>query len=87
MRKLVAGLFISLDGVVESPDKWTSEHFDEGVGGAIQASIDAADTMLLGRRTYEEWAAYWPSQTAADDPFAGNIATSTTCPSSWSRRP
>jgi dihydrofolate reductase len=72
-RKLTAGLFISLDGVVESPDKWTSEHFDEGVGGAIQASMEASDTMLLGRRTYEEWAAYWPSKTAADDPFAAYI--------------
>ena len=31
MRKVVAGLFISLDGVTESPDKWQFEHFDTGV--------------------------------------------------------
>jgi dihydrofolate reductase len=34
---------------------------------------DEADTILLGRRTYQEFAAYWPHKTAADDPFADYI--------------
>src|SRR5215813_6183105 len=67
MRKIVAGLFISLDGVVESPEKWHVPYLNDEMGQAIGASAAAADTMLLGRATYEEFAAYWPTRT---DPMA-----------------
>ena len=70
MRKLWAGLFMSLDGVVGSPDRWVGPYFDEEVGQAVSAGSEAADAMLLGRRTYEEWAGYWPGKTAEDDPYA-----------------
>jgi len=73
MRKIVAGLFMSLDGVVESPNLWVVPFFNDEVGQAVHASMDAADTVLLGRRTYEEWAGYWPGKTAQDDPFADYI--------------
>jgi len=73
MRRIVAGLFMSLDGVVESPDKWTFPYFNDEVGQVIQSQMDASDAVLLGRRTYEEWAAYWPDKTAQDDPFADFI--------------
>lgn len=62
MRKITAGLFISLDGVVESPGEWHFPYFNEEMGHAVDAQMAAADTMLLGRRTYEEFAAYWPHQ-------------------------
>ena len=71
MRKVVAGLFISLDGVVESPDKWSFDHFDEGMMIEMQSQLDAQDTILLGRVTYQEWASYWPTST--DEPFASYI--------------
>jgi dihydrofolate reductase len=73
MRKIVAGLLVSLDGVAESPEKWTFPFFNDEVGQVIQSQMDASDAMLLGRRTYEEWAAYWPDKTAQDDPFADYI--------------
>ncbi len=73
MRKIVAGLFVSLDGVVESSETWTSEYFDAEVRHMIQSQLDAADAMLLGRRTYELFAAYWPDQTAEDEPLADSI--------------
>jgi dihydrofolate reductase len=66
MRKLYAGLFISLDGVVEAPDKW-QKVFDDDMGAELSASTEAADAMLLGRKTYQEWSNYWPQST---DPFA-----------------
>jgi len=69
MRKIVAGLFISLDGVVESPDKWHFPYFNDEMGAAVGAQMAAADTMLLGRRTYQEFASYWPHQ-ASDVPPA-----------------
>ncbi len=71
MRKIVAALFISLDGVVQSPDQWQFDHFDEDMGTAMQAALAAQDTVLLGRVTYQEWAPYWP--TATDEPFASYI--------------
>lgn len=62
-RKIVAGLFISADGVVGSPEQWTFQHMDDQASAAIGGLIADADTMLLGRRTYEEFAGYWASQT------------------------
>ncbi len=70
MRKVVAQLFISLDGVTESPNLW-QDNFDEEMGAALQANMDQTDAMLLGRVSYQEWAAYWP--TASDEPFASYI--------------
>ncbi|MCI0556268.1 MAG: dihydrofolate reductase family protein [Anaerolineae bacterium] len=70
MRKVVASLFISLDGVAESPDKWQFE-FDDDMTAAITAEIAGIDTILLGRVTYEEWLPYWPTST--DEPFASHI--------------
>ena len=69
MRKIVAGLFISLDGVVESPDKWHFPYFDDKMGEAVGSQMAEADAMLLGRVTYQEFASYWPQQTA-DTPGA-----------------
>ncbi len=70
MRKIQAGLFVSVDGVVESPEKWTFPYFTEEVGQVVGANMQAADTLLLGRRTYEEFAEYWSDKTSEDDPFA-----------------
>lgn len=67
MRKIVAGLFISLDGVVEAPETWHFPYFNDEMGEAVASQMAEADTMLLGRRTYEEFAAYWPNAT---DEFA-----------------
>ncbi len=69
MRKLVASFFISLDGVVEAPDKWHFPYFNEEMGAAVGEAMGATDSLLLGRRTYDEWAAYWPHQDPASDPF------------------
>jgi len=59
MRSVVAGLFMSLDGVVEAPETWHFPYFNDEMGEAVASQMAAADTMLLGRRTYEEFAAYW----------------------------
>ena len=71
MRQVVSGLFISVDGVTESPDQWQFDVFNEEMGEAMQAHLDAEDAMLLGRVTYQEWASYWPTST--DEPYASHI--------------
>ena len=73
MRDIVAVEFVSVDGVAEAPEKWTTSYFDDEVGQAMQAGMDASDAMLLGRRTYEDFEAYWPDKTAEDDPYADYI--------------
>ncbi|WP_405608052.1 dihydrofolate reductase family protein [Streptomyces sp. NBC_01511] len=61
-RKIVAGLFISLDGVVQAPETWHFPYVDEEMGTAVDSMHDAADTLLLGRTTYEAFAAVWPQR-------------------------
>jgi dihydrofolate reductase len=72
MRKLIASLFISLDGVAEGPDKWQFDVFDEDMGAEMVAQLSEVDTFLLGRVTYEEWKDYWPNATSDLD-FANFI--------------
>ena len=62
MRKIVSGLFVSLDGVYSMPDSWMGRWFSPELGQAIGALIGAQDAMLLGRVTYSEFAAHWPRQ-------------------------
>jgi len=70
MRTLYAGLFVSLDGVAESPNLFVPPYFDAAVGAEVGAGMARTDTVLLGRKLYSEWAAYWPGKTEADDPYA-----------------
>ena len=62
MRKITAGLFTSLDGVVEAPEKWTGPYFNDEVGQAVGALMAPNDALLLGRVTYEGFAAAFAGQ-------------------------
>jgi dihydrofolate reductase len=70
MRKVTAGLFSSIDGVVEAPNEWQPA-FDEEMGAVLSRMLEEQDAVLLGRVTYTEWAGYWPAST--DEPFASYI--------------
>jgi dihydrofolate reductase len=72
MRKIVAGLFIALDGVVEAPQEWQIDLMDEDAGADIEQAMREADTILLGRRTFQEFEAFWPNADPGD-PFAAYI--------------
>ena len=63
MRKITASLFISLDGVVEDPE-WHLPYFNYEMGEAVGAHLAAADTLLLGRVTYDSFAGAWPDREA-----------------------
>jgi dihydrofolate reductase len=73
VRKIKSNFFISLDGVVEAPDKWHFPYFDDEMGAAVSAGFATMDAMLMGRVLYDEWAAYWPEH--ADEPF-GDVMNS-----------
>jgi dihydrofolate reductase len=72
MRRVTAGLFHSLDDVVEAPNQWQFDSFDDEVGAEMMGMIDRVETVLLGRVGYQEWASYWPGAESAD-PFASFI--------------
>ncbi|MET9019146.1 dihydrofolate reductase family protein [Actinopolymorpha sp. NPDC004070] len=76
MRKLTAGLFISLDGVIDNPQDWHFPYFNDEMGAAVDAQLGAADTLLLGRVTYDSFAGAWPDRETAggeDAPFAKKL--------------
>jgi dihydrofolate reductase len=75
MRKITAGLFISLDGVVEAPDQWHFPYFNEEMGAAVDATLGAVDTVLFGRKTYDSFAGAWPEREAAGGEDAGFAKT------------
>ncbi len=70
MRKVVLYQLLSLDGVAESPENFILE-FDDSMEEHLKQVIDAQDTVILGRRMYDEWSQYWPNST--DEPFASFI--------------
>jgi dihydrofolate reductase len=71
MRKITAGLFISLDGVVEAPDQWHFPYFNDQMGAAVDATLGASDTVLFGRKTYDSFAGAWPERETAGEEDAG----------------
>src|SRR4051794_7821260 len=68
MGKIVSNFFIALDGVVEAPDEWHSSYFNDEMGAVVGAGMETNKAFLMGRKLYDEWAAYWPEST--DEPFA-----------------
>jgi len=59
-RKINAWLYVTLDSVIEAPEKWVIA--DDDMFGAMEADYAKSDALLLGRRTYETFAASWPER-------------------------
>lgn len=68
MGRIVSNFFISLDGVVEAPDQWHFPYWNDEMAGAVGGGFETTKALLMGRRGYDEWAAYWPTST--DEPVA-----------------
>jgi dihydrofolate reductase len=67
MRKVVVYELLSLDGVAETPDGFFA-NWDDAMDANLAAVIATQDSVILGRRSYEEWAGYWPGSEV--EPFA-----------------
>ncbi|MCZ4092916.1 dihydrofolate reductase family protein [Sinorhizobium psoraleae] len=81
MRKIVVGAFVSLDGIMQAPGGpdedptggfkyggWVAPYFDETMGAAVDEMFAKPFDLLLGRKTYDIFAAHWP-YAGADDPI------------------
>jgi dihydrofolate reductase len=85
MKKIVLGTFLTLDGVMQSPGDpqedtdrafalggWQLPYFSEDAGNILSETIANTDALLLGRLTYQIFAAFWP-HAPADDPIAQKL--------------
>src|SRR6476661_2892358 len=70
MRKVVVYTLLSVDGVAEAPETFVLD-FDKAMEANLAEAIGTQDTVLLGRKMYDEWSNYWP--TSDDQPFADFI--------------
>jgi len=84
MRRIIVATFVSLDGVMQAPGGpgedptggfgfggWTAPHFDEALGASLGEIFGRPFDLLLGRKTYDIFAAHWPYVTDPNDPIAG----------------
>lgn len=67
MRKISASLFTSVDGVVGEPQTWHFPYYCDELGAAVFEQQSAADTLLLGRVTYDSFVGAWPAREAAGE--------------------
>jgi dihydrofolate reductase len=85
VRKLVVGTFLTVDGVMQAPGApdedgeggfehggWSMGYWDERMGELIVTATSRAGALLLGRKTYQIFAAYWP-HVGDDDPIAAKL--------------
>jgi dihydrofolate reductase len=103
MRKVIVSEFVSLDGVMQAPGHldedrdggfeqggWQVPYFDDVMGSAVDKGLRTAGGLLLGRRTYEHFAGYWPAASEDQEPELMNdlpkfvASTSLEEPLAWS---
>ena len=85
MRKLVVGTFVTVDGVMQAPGGpgeddeggfrhggWSVNYWDEMMGQTMDEQMSRAEALLLGRKTYEIFAAHWP-RVSDEDPTAAKL--------------
>src|SRR5262252_1359057 len=86
MRRIVVATFISLDGVMQGPGGpqedptgdftlggWTAPHFDQALGASMGEILGRPFDLLLGRKTYDIFAGYWPHVSDPNDPIASTF--------------
>jgi dihydrofolate reductase len=86
MRKVIILSFITMDGIMQAPGAptedtsgdfkyggWTVPYFDESLGGVMTEQMSRPFDLLLGRKTYDIFASYWPHHDDAKDPIASGI--------------
>ena len=73
MRRIIVSEFLTLDGVMEASEQWQPRYVSDDVAEEIRAGIHSSEALLLGRVTYEIFAAYWPLQTNNESGIADRL--------------
>jgi dihydrofolate reductase len=74
MRKIIAGEFVSLDGVIDAANQLTGQYFSDELGQYLGSGMASTGTLLLGRVTYQEMVPFWADKTGSDDPVAVHMS-------------
>ena len=96
MRKLVVLTFVTLDGVMQAPggkgedpsggfdlEGWLPPYFDEALGQEMAGQMEAPFDLLLGRKTYELFASYWPDQESPINDATKYVVSNGAVPTDW----
>nr|WP_296065017.1 dihydrofolate reductase family protein [uncultured Actinoplanes sp.] len=89
MRKLVESTFVTIDGVISSPQDWGAPYWDDEHAAYAHQLLFAADALVLGRVTYEGFAQAWPARAGADEyadrinAMPKHVATTTLTDLTW----
>jgi dihydrofolate reductase len=71
MKKLIESTFVSLDGCVSEPQRWSPPYWDDEHASYASELLFSSDALVLGRKTYEGFAQAWPQRSG--DPFTDRI--------------
>jgi dihydrofolate reductase len=71
MKKIIVSMYVSVDGVTESPEKWSVKFWNDDIANFKHAELFSVEALLLGRVTYEVFAGSWP--TRKGDPYSDRI--------------
>src|SRR5215468_4751627 len=96
MRKLVVLTFVSLDGVMQAPggkgedpsggfdlEGWTFPYFDEAMGNVMGQQMTPPFDLLLGRKTYDLFAGYWPQHESPINDATKYVVTDRPISTDW----
>ena len=75
MRKIINSTYVSLDGVIENPQNWTSAYFQEEAAAYAQDLLFSCGALLMGRRTYDGFAEAWPAMEESTGEFGVRMNT------------
>jgi dihydrofolate reductase len=75
MRKVIAATYMTLDGVIEHPERWSFDYWTDESQRYASEQLFASDALLMGRRTYEGFAKAWPNMEATEGEFAVRMNT------------
>ncbi|TDD80708.1 dihydrofolate reductase family protein [Actinomadura rubrisoli] len=75
MRKIINSTYISLDGVIENPQNWTSAYFNDEAAAYARELLFSCDAMVMGRATYDGFAEAWPAMEEATGDFGVRMNT------------
>lgn len=73
MGTITANTMVTVNGVAEAPETWQFAYFSPEMAGVMLEQLSRSSGLVLGRRTYEDFAGYWPHVSAAENPMAAPI--------------
>jgi dihydrofolate reductase len=88
MRRIINSTYVTLDGVISDPQEWSLDYFDPTAGAYALDKLRASDALLMGRLTYEGFAAAWPERSGDEfsdrmNKMTKHVASTTLTAPSW----